>query len=346
MARVPNGGVAAVGFQMRAVADRVTALEAAAPAPGVSFEHDAAVFVAKEGSDAASGLTKDTPKATLSAAVTAAEALLTAGATAVRVEVMDGASYTEASLLDVPSNVHVVAPGATFVGTVAIDAYGSFEIGDHYAGANGNRMANRTFTTDGPSFYRARISDGRGVAGTLNNTRNIDNSGGTGKNFFVEVGLMYVASNGEGIDGDTAGEAGHVHFRISDLYLAVGSAQGIRAGAASSNFIGYIDHILEVDSPLNTIGIHVLNADASVRVYCGEIVADTAYQISAGSLYLGCPRIVGAVSGEPAWLNGRVPVPASASAAGTPGEWAADATHLYTCTAVDTWVRVSHATWV
>lgn len=38
-------------------------------------------------------------------------------------------------------------------------------------------------------------------------------------------------------------------------------------------------------------------------------------------------------------------VPSSASDTGTAGQWAADATHLYQCTATDTWVRVAMATW-
>lgn len=38
-------------------------------------------------------------------------------------------------------------------------------------------------------------------------------------------------------------------------------------------------------------------------------------------------------------------VPATAVDTGVAGQWAADATHLYQCTATDTWVRVAMATW-
>lgn len=41
----------------------------------------------------------------------------------------------------------------------------------------------------------------------------------------------------------------------------------------------------------------------------------------------------------------RVGVPASASATGSPGHWAADASYLYICTATDTWKRVGIAAW-
>jgi len=37
--------------------------------------------------------------------------------------------------------------------------------------------------------------------------------------------------------------------------------------------------------------------------------------------------------------------PASATAAGTPGQWAAESGFLYICVATDTWERVAIATW-
>ena len=44
-------------------------------------------------------------------------------------------------------------------------------------------------------------------------------------------------------------------------------------------------------------------------------------------------------------LGLKVSVPASATAAGFPGMWAADASFLYVCVAADTWVRSALATW-
>lgn len=40
-----------------------------------------------------------------------------------------------------------------------------------------------------------------------------------------------------------------------------------------------------------------------------------------------------------------VPVPSTPTSTGVPGQRAADASHLYTCTATDTWRRVAHSTW-
>lgn len=41
----------------------------------------------------------------------------------------------------------------------------------------------------------------------------------------------------------------------------------------------------------------------------------------------------------------KVSVPASATAAGSPGQWAADSSWIYVCTATNTWVRAALATW-
>jgi len=44
-------------------------------------------------------------------------------------------------------------------------------------------------------------------------------------------------------------------------------------------------------------------------------------------------------------LGEKVAVPTSASAQGFPGQWAADTSHFYVCVSVNTWMRVSIATW-
>lgn len=49
------------------------------------------------------------------------------------------------------------------------------------------------------------------------------------------------------------------------------------------------------------------------------------------------------VGGNPVGV--KVSVPASASATGIPGQWAADSNYIYVCTATDTWVRSVAATW-
>lgn len=50
-------------------------------------------------------------------------------------------------------------------------------------------------------------------------------------------------------------------------------------------------------------------------------------------------------SGAFVQLGVRVTVPATATSTGNLGEWAADATHFYVCTAANTWRRTTIAAW-
>lgn len=265
----------------------------------------ASVYVSKAGSDASDGLNPALPKLTLSAAVTAAAALIAGGATAVRVEVQDGGTYTEAAQIEVAANIHVIAHAATFVGTVSVAANASFTIDKHFAPENSATMAEHAGGSAGAAIYVANISDGRGTGGALTGVRNIRNVGGGGRNFFVRVGILYVGASGIGIGDVSSGDAGHIHFLCPDIYLAGNSAVGILGsaqGQSASNIVGYSDHILEIGTPTATVGISLANAAAAVKATVSEIIADTAYNITAGDLYLSCPRIVGARVGTPANL--------------------------------------------
>jgi hypothetical protein len=154
----------------------------------------------------------------------------------------------------------------------------------------------------GPSIYWANISDGRGVSGTLTGVRNVRNVGGGGKNLFARVGIMYVGISGTGVGDVSSGDAGHIHIELLDLYLAGNNAVGILGstqGVGSTNIVGWIDHILEINAPTGTTGISLTASAAIVKLVAAEIVADTAYNITAGSLYLSCPKITGVVIGTP-----------------------------------------------
>lgn len=57
----------------------------------------------------------------------------------------------------------------------------------------------------------------------------------------------------------------------------------------------------------------------------------------------GAGKVVATASLHPVGI--KVPVPASASAPGATGQWAADSSYIYVCVGVDTWVRASAASW-
>lgn len=264
-------------------------------------DQTAAVYVSKIGDDVNSGTNPFEAKLTFSAAITTASALITAGATGVRIEVQDGGTYTDASI-EIPENVHLVAQAATFIGQVEINANATFYIDKHFASANNEKCVQHAGGASGAAIYFANILDGRGVSGTLTGVKNIRNVGGGGKNLFVRVGILYVTTDGVGIGDVSSGDAGHIHFLCPDIYLAGNNSVGILGsaqGAGSSNIVGYSDHILEIGSPTGTVGIRMNAAGAAVKATATEIIADTAYDITAGSLYLSCQRIIGTRTGTP-----------------------------------------------
>jgi len=266
----------------------------------VSIEFDSAVFVAKGGSDDNDGTKLNTPKLTIGSAITKAEALLLDGATGVRIHVMDGATYTEN--ITVPDKVSIDAKGATLIGTASITGGAELFIDRHFAAANNQSMLTCEGAGTGPAIYWANISDGRGTAGTLTGVNNVRNVGGGGKNLFARVGVLYTSTSGTGVGDVSIGDAGHIHIEILDLYLAGNNSIGILGGSqgsGSANVVGWIDHILEAGTPTGTIGISMTAAGAVVKITASEIVADTAYNISAGSLYLSCPKITGTQTGTP-----------------------------------------------
>ena len=264
--------------------------------------HNAAVFVAKVGDDANPGTSIDRPKATIGSAITQASALITAGATGVRVHVIDGGTYTED--ITVPSNVSIDAKGATLVGAISLTAGAEAFFDRHFAASSNQNMVTMDDAGSGAAIYASNFCDGRGTTGTLTGVQNVRNIGGGGKNLFVRVGIMFVGADGVGL-GNTSSGFGHVHFELEDLYLAGNNAIGINATATGPNaadLVGMIHHILETGSPTGTTGIGINNAAAVVKIVAAEIVADTAYNITAGSLYLVCPKITGTQTGTALFL--------------------------------------------
>ena len=51
------------------------------------------------------------------------------------------------------------------------------------------------------------------------------------------------------------------------------------------------------------------------------------------------------IAGTNAQFRKQVEVPTGATADGSPGEWAINATHVFFCTEPDTWVRIALTAW-
>lgn len=261
---------------------------------GIGIPDTHAVYVSKSGNNTNEGTKVGLPKLTISSAVTQAEALLADGASTVAVQILDGGTYSES--LTIPSNIHVIGTAATLVGTVTLGNNSGCTLNRHYASANDQNLVQKG-SGSGHGFYKTNVTDMRGTSGTLTGgqaLRNVSN----GSVLFAFVGVLYVSANATGVSDGAAG-FGHIHFWTPDLYLAGNDAVGISAQNLS-NFIGYIDHILEFGTPNGSIGIRLTNAGAVVKVTASEIIAETAYSISSGNLHVSCPRIVGTRTGTPA----------------------------------------------
>jgi hypothetical protein len=166
----------------------------------------------------------------------------------------------------------------------------------HYASVNNDIVVSKTGGT-GQGHYFANWLDTRGTGGALTGCTGIRNVS-SGSVIFARVGVLFVCQSGTGIEDSGAG-FGHIHFWAADLYLAGNSAVGISAQSANTNIIGYIDHILETGSPTTTTGILVSNSGAIVKATITEIIADAAYNISAGTLHLVCSSLTGTRTGTP-----------------------------------------------
>lgn len=253
------------------------------------------VYVSGNGEDVNSGLTWDKPKKTITSAMTAASGVLSGTATKVEVRVMGADTYTES--FTVPADVILLAQAATVVGSITVSAGARVILYAHYASENSQNMVLKTGS--GGGWYTTFLSDGRGVAGTLTGTVNVNNDT-TGSICFADAALMFVAQDGVGIR-DGADGFGHIHFNVKDLYLAGNSAQGLRFQGGASDGIGYIDHILEVGDVTDSKGIHV-GATSEAKIIACEIKADTAWEIATagpntGDLYLICPKVLGVQTG-------------------------------------------------
>lgn len=258
----------------------------------IPLDADFTVFVSKAGDDDNSGMSNNTPKLTITAALVRASEMLSESASSVRIYVQGAGVYTES--FTVPANVILSAEAATVVGAIELQTGARVILYRHVASAGNQTMLLKTGASGG--WYTTFISDGRGLSGDLTGVTNTksdtDNS-----ILFVDAALMFVSASGSGIE-DSASGFGHNHFNVKDLYLAGNAAEGIRFVGGQSDGVGYIDHILNIGSPTDTVGIRIGNNSIG-RVIACEIVADTAYNIASpnGELYLICPRVVGTTTG-------------------------------------------------
>jgi len=248
------------------------------------------IYVAKHGGDTNDGLGADRPVLTLGKAIELIDLMDVEGT----IEILDAGVYTEN--IELSEGVNLDAPSATLVGTLSIASNCYAKLNKHYTSANNQNAVNKAGGT-GMAHYFANVLDTRGTAGTLTGCQGIRNVS-NGSVIFSKVGVLYVGQGGVGV-GDSAVGFGHIHFWTPDLYLGGDGAIGINAVSNGSNIIGYIDHVLEINAPDNTIGIFLNHASAIVKATITEIIADKVYDVDAGSLHIVCSKLTGTREGTP-----------------------------------------------
>jgi hypothetical protein len=255
-------------------------------------EETTIIYVSKNGSDSNLGNTIIKPKLTISSALTRALSLSSSLNNRVIIQVVGGGIYTESFSLG--SYLSLDMPNATLVGSIILANYTSVIIDKHYSSANNQNMVTKTGQQH--SYYTARLSDGRGISGTLTGVTNIYNTTNNSITF-GKVDMMFSSINGI-LLRDTASERGHLHLHSLDCYLSQGGI-AVYAQGNESDLIGYIDHIIKIGEATGTTAIRMDGANSVVKVTINEINTDNAYLINGGSLYLNCFCVNGNKNGTP-----------------------------------------------
>ena len=94
------------------------------------------------------------------------------------------------------------------------------------------------------------------------------------------------------------------------------------------------------------LGTAVTVTRSNLKVSCAQALGvGTVLELGHASDTTISRTAAGAISVEGNPVGIKVAVPASASATGVPGQWAADANYIYACTATNTWVRCATDAW-
>lgn len=252
------------------------------------------VYVSKQGNDSNDGLTPAKAKLTIASAITAASALLATADQAV-VKVMDAGTYTED--LTIPDNIYINGLQTTIVGNHTLADNSTLIAHTLMRGSGASELVDKTGSPDTHGYVWCFRADSRGTAGTLTGNSAFRNSS-SGSILHVHCPILYVGASTIGLtDGGTGTDFGHIHFEGDDIYLTGNGATGCRTGSGGSKLLVNVHHIVELGTPSNTEGLSLNHADSEVWFNGVQIVADSAWDISSGSLYNQCGDVRGTKAG-------------------------------------------------
>ena len=242
----------------------------------------------KHGSDSNTGLSYDTAKLTIGAAIAAAVAQTPSSTNQFAVTCLDAGVYTE----DVTMSdwVHIYAPNITLEGTLTLADDTYTDIGVVHANGNAYgilKPSGQTSTTrvEAQAVYATGSSTG---------CANL----ATGGILIYEVRSTFV-EDGNAI-GDVSVSNGHTHIMAEDIYITGTGVAIARVGNGTT--IGYVAHILEIGAGSGA-GIIVNGGEVSLKIL--YLDSTLAYNVGAsGTLRLDANVITGTTAGTgAAYIN-------------------------------------------
>lgn len=264
------------------------------------------IYVAKNGNDSNDGLTIAAAKLTIGAAITAAASDSTNGTGAVPsvtnrilVKVLDAGHYEDetSDVLTCQSYINIDARNAKLLGRLelvdnVVCHFSWIEALSDASALAGTCVRKNSGTA--LAYIYAELLQCKGAGLGVYNA----NAG----QVFVRFGKLEVTGAGFGIGDDGSGPSGHVHVYGGDIYLEADSATGIAISGANS-IVGTVEHILEVPAGTltGTRGIALLTgATGEINVNVQELIADTTYEVIAGTLNL----IINSMTGSAGTITG------------------------------------------
>ena len=242
----------------------------------------------KHGNDSNTGLSYDTAKLTMGAAVAAASAQTPSDTNQFAITCLDAGVYTED--VTMVQWVHLYAPNITMQGTLDVADNTYAVIGT--VEANGNAYAIRKAA--GQTGVTRVEAQAVYATGSSTGAANLA-SGGI---FIYEVRSTFV-EDGNAI-GDVSVNNGHTHIMAEDIYITGTGVAIARVGSGTT--IGYVAHILEIGAG-NGAGIVVNGGEVSLKILYLE--STQAYNVGAsGTLRLDANVITGTTAGTgDAYIN-------------------------------------------
>lgn len=259
------------------------------------------IYVAKYGNDSDDGLTIATPKLTIGAAITAAASDVTNGTGAVPsvtnrvlVKVLDSGHYEDetSDVLTCQSFINIDARNAKLLGRLELVDNVVCHFSWIEALSNASALAGtcvRKNSGTGLAYIFVELLQCKGVGLGVYNA----NAG----QVFVRFGKLEVTGAGFGVGDDGSAPSGHVHVYGGDIYLEANDATGVAISGANS-IVGTVEHILEIPAGTltGTRAIALLTgATGEIDLNVQGIVADTTYEVIAGTLNLIVNSMTGSV---------------------------------------------------